>query len=313
MKLVEISDGGPSTKPSNSLVRITAAFVFYVFSLDLLVRRTNSPETSKLNSVERCQSVVSQSLGGTIPNEGGDETGMYGAAQTVCEKMLYPGLTYSGAPVIANAWGNGDFSFVPSVLREFANATPAQQRQMYERKLELSEPLLAIAEGLGRPKPQAGFRLLDLISLISDGRHGSATSVDSTISRCNDVECHICGGLWQGKIWVLFESGSVPMPIPSYVPGRYLPLADLIQSTLADGNQPSWRPSDLIAEAIHGVAFLRGLHDLNLESPAFIEVLFCSIFTFLTLRYSWLRIAVLKRQKVPIICWLNFSECWDCI
>jgi hypothetical protein len=272
LKLVEISDGGPSTKPSNSLVRITAAFVFYVFSLDLLVRRTNSPETSKLNPVERCHSVVSQSLGGTIPNEGGDEAGMYGAARTVCEKMLCPGLTFSGSPVIANAWGCGDFSFVPSVLRDFANATPSQQRQMYEREVELSEPLLAIVEGLGRPKPRAGFRLRDLVSLISDGRHGSASSVDSTISRCNDAECRICGGLWQGKMWVLTENGSLPMPVPSDVPGRYLPLADLLLSTLADGSQPSWRPSDLIAEAIHGVAFLRGLHDLTLESLAFLEV-----------------------------------------
>ncbi len=259
LKLVEISDGGPATKPSNSLVRITAAFIFHVFSLDLLVRRTNSPETSKLNPVERCHSVVSQSLGGTIPNEGGDEAGMYGAARTVCEEMLFPGLTYSGLPVIANAWGNGDSSFVPSFLRQFADASPAQQRKMYDMELELSEPLLAIVKGLDRPKPRAGFRLRDLVSLVSDRRHGSATSVGSTISRCNDVNCHICGGLWQGKMWVLSESGSLPMPIPSDVPGRYLPLADLIQSTLADGNEPSWRPSDLIAEAIHGVAFFAWL------------------------------------------------------
>jgi hypothetical protein len=313
-KLVEISDGGPSTKPSNSLVRIAAAFVFYVFSLDLLVRRTNSPETSKLNPVERCHSVVSQSLGGTIPNEGGDEAGMYAAAQTVCEKMLYPGLTYSGTPVIANAWGNGDFSFVPTVLREFADATPAQQRQMYDRELELSEPLLAIVGGLGRPKPREGFRMRDLVSLISDERHGSATSVDSTISRCNDAECRVCGGLWQGKMWVLSENGSLPMPVPSDVPGRYLPLADLIQSTLADGNQPSWRPSDLIAEAIHGVAFLRGLQDLTLESPAFLEVFICCsvMFVFLIFSNSWLRIVVLNRQIVLTIYWLNFGECWDC-
>jgi hypothetical protein len=185
---------------------------------------------------------------------------------------------------------------------------------MYDRELELSEALLAIVGGLGRPKPRVGFRMRDLVSLISDGRHGSATSVDSTISRCSDVDCRICGGLWQGKMWVLSENGSLPMPVPSDVPGRYLPLADLIQSTLADGNQPSWRPSDLITEAIHGVAFLRGLQDLTLESPAFLEVLLIvSSVCFLTVGHSWLRIVVLNRQTVLTIYWLNSSECWDCI
>ena len=154
----------------------------------------------------------------------------------------------------------------------------------------------------------------DLIALISDGKHGSATSVDSTISRCNVVNCQICGGLWQGKMWVLSENGSLPMPIPSDVPGRYLPLADLIQSTLADGSEPSWRPSDLIAEAIHGVAFLRGLHDLTLESPAFIEVrcvLFC--LCILTQICSLLLTVVQNRQKASVFCLLNFDECWECI
>ncbi len=96
---------------------------------------------------------------------------------------------------------------------------------------------------------------------------------------------------------MLTENGSLPMPVPSDVPGRYLPLADLLQSTLADGSQPSWRPSDLIAEAVHGVAFLRGLHDLTLESPAFLEVfiLMFVLFAFLILGYSWLRIVVLSR------------------
>ena len=61
-------------------------------------------------------------------------------------------------------------------------------------------------------------------------------------------------------------------------------------SCVVDDSLPSWHPSDLIAEAIHGVAFLRGLHDLTLESPAFLEVfvLLFVLLAFLILGYSWL-------------------------
>jgi hypothetical protein len=272
LKLVEISDGGPATKPSNSLVRLTAAFVFHLFGLDLLVRRTNSPETSKLNPVERCHSIVSRSLGGTISHGSGDKVGMFGAAQTVCEKITNPGLSYSGAPITASAWGSDSISLVPSQLLAFCAATKSQQRAMHVAVIEIPEALLAVVEKLGRPRPQSGFTIGNLLGLISDGRHGSATSVDSTISRCNDASCRSCGGLWQGKPWVLSSNGSLPMPIPGEIPGHYMALPELIVSNVGNGDQVSWRPSDLIEEAIHGVAFRRGLHVLSLESPAFTEV-----------------------------------------
>jgi hypothetical protein len=272
LKLVEISDGGPATKPSNSLVRVTAAFVFHVLGLDLLVRRTNSPETSKLNPVERCHSIVSRSLGGTIPHGIGDKEGMFGAAQTVSEKITDPGLSYSGAPISASAWGSDSVSFVPNQLFAFCGATKSQQRAMHAVELEIPEALLLVVDKLGRPRPRSGFTIGNLLGLISDGRHGSCTSVDSTISRCNDSSCQLCGGLWQGKPWVLSANGSLPMPIPGEIPGHYMALPELIVSTVGNGGQASWRPSDLIEEAIHGIAFCRGLHILSLESPAFIEV-----------------------------------------
>jgi hypothetical protein len=272
-KLVEISDGGPATKPSNFLVRLTSAFVFHIFSLDVLVRRTNSPETSKLNPVERCHSVVSCSLGGTIPNGDGDEGGMYCAAKTVCDKISCPGLTYSNTPVLACAWSDSVQSFVPKILHDFVGATASEQEKMSDAELPLSEQLLEIVRCLGCPTPRVPLRVRDLIELVSDGKHGSATSVDSTISRCNEQSCRTCGGLWQGKPWVLCDNGSLPMPVPSETPGHYLPVHELIQSTMTNGNQPSWRPSDLIEEMIHGTVFTRGLHDLSLDSPIFLEVL----------------------------------------
>jgi hypothetical protein len=262
------------TKPSNSLVRVTAAFVFHLFSLDLLVRRTNSPEMSKLNPVERCHSVVSQGLGGTIPHGAGDEEGMFAAAKTVSEKITNPGLTYSGTPVTACAWGSDSLSFVPCQLREYCGAPKSLQLAMHAYVLEIPEWLLVVVDKLGRPRPLRGFTIGMLVALISDGRHGSATSVDSTISRCNNSNCRLCGGLWQGKPWVLSDNGSLPMPIPGDIPGHYMALPDLIVSTVANGGQASWRPSDLIEEAIHGVKFFRGLHVLSLESLAFVEVSF---------------------------------------
>ncbi len=71
---------------------------------------------------------------------------------------------------------------------------------------------------------------------------------------------------------MLSSNGSLPMPIPGEIPGHYMALPELIVSTVGNGGQPSWRPSDLIEEAIHGVVFRRGLHVLSLESPAFTEV-----------------------------------------
>ncbi len=272
LKVVEITDGGPATKPCSPLVRLSAAFVFRVFSLDLLVRRTNSPETSKLNPVERCHSTVSSSLGGAIPNNGGDEDGMYFAASVTQQKMTNPGMTYNESPINAVAWGDSRTTYLPQVLHDFVGATNAEQRKMYDAKVVVPSKLLEIVRKLGRPVPKEGMHIRDLIELISDGKHGSATSVDSTISRCNEEGCATCGGLWEGKPWVLCDNGSLPMPVPSSVPGHYLPIADLIQSTIADGNQPSWRPSDLIDEVIEGVEFVRGLHDLSVDSPAFIEV-----------------------------------------
>jgi hypothetical protein len=272
LKLVEISDGGPATKPSNSLVRITAAFVFYLFSLDLLVRRTNSPETSKLNPVERCHSTVSHSLGGTIPHGDGGREGMFGAAQTVCEKLTNPGMTYSGAPINACAWGSDSISFVPEQLRAYSAGTASEQKAMRAHVVELSEELLLVVDKLGRPRPRPGFTIGNLLDLVSDGRHGSASSVESTISRCHDCSCRLCGGLWQGKPWVLTDNGSLPMPVPSDIPGHYMSLPELIVSTVGNGGEASWRPSDLIEEAIRGVAFCRGLDVLSLQSPAFIEV-----------------------------------------
>jgi len=272
LKLVEISDGGPATKPSNSLVRITAAFVLHLFSLDLLVRRTNSPETSKLNPVERCHSIVSHSLGGTISHGDGGKEGMFGAAQSVCEKVTNPGMTYSGAPINVCAWASDSVSFVPVQLRAYCAGTAQEQKALRTHVIELSEELLLVVDKLGRPRPRPGFTIGNLLDLVSDGRHGSASSVDSTISRCDNSNCCLCGGLWQGKPWVLSDNGSLPMPLPSDIPGHYMALPELIVSTVGNGGEASWRPSDLIEEAIHGVAFCRGLNILSLQSPAFVEV-----------------------------------------
>ncbi len=197
---------------------------------------------------------------------------MYEAAQTVSEKIANPGLTYSGAPIAAFAWGIDSVSFVPDQIREFCAGTVSQQRSMNAAVVEIPEALLVIANKLGRPRPRRGFTIGNLLDLISDGRHGSATTVDSTISRCNDVTCELCGGLWQGTPWVLSANGSLPMPIPGDIPGHYMALPELIVSTVANGRQASWRPSDLIEEAIHGIAFCRRLHVLSLDSPAFVEV-----------------------------------------
>jgi hypothetical protein len=315
LKVVEISDGGPSTKPSNSLVRLAAAFVFHLFSLDLLVRRTNSPETSKLNPVERCHSVVSQSIGGTIPHLEGDEPGMYFAARVVQEKMTNPGLTYNQQPVLAVTWKDSEHSFVPKVLHDFVGSTfISEQRKMHDMIVLVSQPLLEIVHKLGRPSPRQGVRIRDLIGLISDGKHGSATSVDSTISRCNEAECQLCGGSWEGKPWVLSANGSLPMPIPSQVPGHYLPLSDLIQSTISDGNQPSWRPSDLIEEAIHGVEYRRGLHDLTADSLAFVEVIvfICTNISCMLTLNSWQLTVVSRLKKRLICCSKSFKGSWLC-
>jgi len=313
LKIVEIADGGPATKPSNSLVRLTSAFVFYVFSLDLVVRRTNSPETSKLNPVERCHSVVSQSLGGSIPHNNGDEAGMYFAAGVVCEKLAFPGLSYSGKPVLGVAWRESGTSFVPKVLHDFVNASAAERKEFSNAELMLSDGLLSVVDRLKRPKPRAGIRIRDLLELLSDGRHGSATSVDSTISRCNDKNCNVCGGLWQGKPWALRDNGSLPMPIPSETPGRYLPLTDLVQSTLSDGNPPSWRPSDLIAEMIDPPVFLRGLQDLSLNSNMLQEVCFLmQLASFSFFIHSLRRGAAWRRLRVPNICWQSFSASLRC-
>jgi hypothetical protein len=313
LKIVEIADGGPATKPSNSLVRLTSAFLFHIFSLDLLVRRTNSPETSKLNPVERCHSVVSQSLGGSIPHDNGDEEGMYFAAGVVCDKLTFPGLSYSGKPVLAVAWCESETSFVPKVLHDFVNASAAERKELASVELVLSDGLLSVIQKLRRPKPRAGICIRDLLDLLSDGRHGSASSVDSTISRCNDQHCNACGGLWQGKPWTLRDNGSLPMPIPSDTPGRYLPLTDLLQSTLCDGDPPSWRPSDLIAETIDPSIFLRGLQDLSISSNMFQEVrcfLWQSI--ILILYHSLLCGAAWRQLRVLNICWQSFSASLTC-
>jgi hypothetical protein len=315
LKLIEVSDGGPATKPSNSLVRLTAAFVFHLFSLDLLVRRTNSPETSKLNPVERCHSMVSTALGGTIPHGVGDEKGMCDAAQTVCEKIQNPGLTYAGTPVTATAWKKGADSLVPNILREYALARASEKQALLMELVVIPDVLLNLVSKLGRPAPRPGCTISNLLLLLSDGRHGSANSVSSTISRCNSENCAVCGGLWQGKPWVLCGDGSLPMPLPSETPGHYMPLTDLVLSTVSNDKQASWRPSDLIAEAIHGLAFCLGLQNLSLDSPAFVEVI--SLFVSFKICFdassqSLQPTRVLRVLREPIFCWQNFVECSEC-